>query len=132
MTDSWKARVLAAVTSLVVGCGGTTDTSSANLTGTWVAAPGVLGIATMDLVLTELNSEISGTGTYVGAGAGVANGTTTVTGIHIATELNMTINFTPEGGQTVVQNLTGHVDDADHFVLVFPGENATRVTFTRK
>jgi hypothetical protein len=131
MTDSWKARVLVAVTSVLVGCG-TTDTTNVDLTGTWVAAPNSLGVATIDVTLTESASQITGTGTFVGMTNGLASGTLTADGIHLATELNLTLHFTPEGAATLTQNLTGHVDDNDHFILIFPAEEAQSVTFTRQ
>ena len=70
--------------------------------------------------------------TFVGLTNGLPNGTLTADGIHLGTELNMTLHLSPEGAATVTQNLTGHVDDHDHFVLIFPSDQAQSVTFTRQ
>jgi hypothetical protein len=132
MIDRWKAHVLAAATVLAVGCSGTTDVSNVRLTGDWVAAPGELGIATIDIALTETGGALDGNGTFVGVTGVLASGTVTGAGIHVGTEVNLTLQFTPQGAATLTQNLTGHVDDNDHFVLIFPGDQARPVTFTRQ
>ena len=132
MTDWWKTSILAAATFVVIGCHGTTDVSNVDLTGDWVAAPNALGIATIDVTLTESGGTVDGNGTYVGVTGVLASGSVTVTGIHVGDAVNLTIHFTPEGGATHDQNLTGHVVDNDHFVLVFPGDVASTVTFTRQ
>ena len=85
-----------------------------------------------DGVMIASNGTLTGNGTYIGVTGVLANGTLTATGIHIAAEVNVTIHFVPEGGAAREQNLTGHVDDNDHFVLIFPGDEAKPVTFTRQ
>ena len=132
MIDWWKTRVFAAATLVVVGCSGSTDVSTVSLTGDWAAAPNLLGIATIDVTLAESGGTVTGNGTYIGVTGVLANGTLTATGIHIAAEVNVTIHFVPEGGAAREQNLTGHVEDNDHFVLIFPGDEAKPVTFTRQ
>jgi hypothetical protein len=128
-----RSQLLVAAALLgLFGCGSAVDPSQVDLSGRWQAQPNLLGIGTLNLDLTEANGEITGTGSYTPATDLVEGGTVAATGIHIGGEVNMNLTFTPDGGQPVRQNFAGHIDDQDHFVLVFPGDNADRVTFTRQ
>jgi hypothetical protein len=127
-----RTLLIAATLLAVVGCKDSVDPGSVDLTGSWSATPDALGVATMDLDLVETDGDLSGTGQYTASTSLNPDGTFTLNGIHIGGEVNVTLMVTPDGGQVVQQNLTGHVDDEDHFILVFPTENPKRVTFTRR
>ena len=132
MIDFLRRRIAGAALVLAAACGDTVDPSTVDLTGTWQATPNSLGIATITLLLTETSSQLSATGTYTSSSVGLENGTIVATGLHVAAEINLTCDFIPETAAQFRQNFTGHVEDGDHYSLVFPGGSGDRVTFTRQ
>ena len=122
---------LTIVSLLAVGGCSSTDPSTVGLAGTWLATVNALGIATMNLTMTERNSEVTGSGQWIAVEGG-ASRTVTIQGLHFGVDLNFVLRFATSTG-TAEYSTQGRVEDESTFHLVFPVEaSPKRVDFVRQ
>ncbi len=126
-------RVLSRLTLLsllaTAGCG-STDPTDVDLTGTWAATVGAIGIASMSLNVTEQSNQVTATGQWTPSGGG-APATVTAQGLHFGLDINLVLKFTTATGP-FEYSTEGRVETENSFHLVFPTEaNPIRVVFTR-
>ena len=132
--SSTRLAVIALLATAVTSssCSDNFDASKVDLTGQWEAHPGILGLATVNLNLTEDGQTLTGSGTYTSSVASLPNGTVDATGINIAGQVILTLTF-HTGTTDVSQLYSGQVETNERFHLVFAGEQApVRVIFDRR